>query len=981
SWLSIDAGTGAVTGDAPSVSADKKYTFTVTVADEHSASTSKSFSITVKKIVLPEIIVESIECFPRIVAGHEQVCSVKVTADGKPLSGATVKINRDTSAGTTTYAQCITDAITGACASEFIIDEPGTYTVYATAAKEGYTAWTSKAKSFTFEVFSERYDLREFEVYKDSAYSIPSDTFYRGEMLYAKFRIYDMLEEKYLVDCEVINEAKLVSFDAGGMIALNRDAVSNTLNPKYFHFRAQIPPIHDFFGHSAAFGFAFSYTDGSGGEVKKMLTILNNPPVISGLPSVIEIDAPYQLDLAPYATDLEDTNLKWEIRSFDSSIITASITGNTLLNLAPVIHGQTNLKLRVYDLNNDYDEGTILIKSIVTPPNQPPIITNVNNPSQVYEGDFVSFTVEAYDPDGDDITFSLSGASWLSIDAGTGAVIGDAPSVSADKKYTFTVTVTDEHSASTSKSFSITVKKIVLPEITVESIECFPRSVAGHEQVCSVKVSSESEPLSGATVKIRDYTSSFIYAQCITDAITGACASEFIIDEPGTYTVYATAAKEGYTAWTSKAKSFTFEVFSERYDLREFEVYKDSGYSIPSDTFYRGEMLYAKFRIYDMLEEKYVHDSGLVKEAKLVSYVGGGMVDMQSDSAMDTANPGFIHFKLQVPIVHDFIGESAAFGFVFNFSDNSGGEVKKMLTILNNPPVISGLPSVIEIDAPYQLDLAPYATDLEDTNLKWEIVSFDSSVISAHITGNSQLSLAPLADGETSLVLRVYDLNNDYDEGTILVKSSVTPPNLPPVIEIEQTQFAVQVGDELRFSFRVYDPDGDEITITFPGMPASASINDKGSGNFEFIWVPSSAGNYTFKILAADHELQTEVEIRISVYDDKEPEEEDPLYRSNDQTRINRIAHDYEVKPGDQLYVMVSIDNNLREEREFSVLAIVPELGIRMRSYERVEGGETLNKRLFLEIPKNAQPGEYLLRISVNNEVLNRHRHRIIKVI
>jgi hypothetical protein len=78
---------------------------------------------------------------------------------------------------------------------------------------------------------------------------------------------------------------------------------------------------------------------------------------------------------------------------------------------------------------------------------------------------------------------------------------------------------------------------------------------------------------------------------------------------------------------------------------------------------------------------------------------------------------------------------------------------------------------------------------------------------------------------------------------------------------------------------------------------------------------------------------------------------------------------------------MVSIDNNLREEREFSVLAIVPELGIRMRSYERVESGDTLNKRLLLEIPKDAQPGEYLLRISINNEEQNRHRHRIIKVI
>ena len=82
---------------------------------------------------------------------------------------------------------------------------------------------------------------------------------------------------------------------------------------------------------------------------------------------------------------------------------------------------------------------------IPSPQNSPPKITSTPI-TQIYEGNTYDYPVQASDPDGDTLTYSLKttpSAPWLSINSETGLIEGIAPQVDSDTNYNIEIDVSD----------------------------------------------------------------------------------------------------------------------------------------------------------------------------------------------------------------------------------------------------------------------------------------------------------------------------------------------------------------------------------------------------------------------------------------------------------------------------------------------------------------------------------------------------------
>ncbi len=101
--------------------------------------------------------------------------------------------------------------------------------------------------------------------------------------------------------------------------------------------------------------------------------------------------------------------------------------------------------------------------------NSPPSISSISN-QNVNEQSSYSYSVSASDPDGDSLTYSLSGPTWLSINSATGLISGTTPSVSSDTNYAITVSVSDGRNSPVQASYTLTVKNTIVPDTTAPVI-------------------------------------------------------------------------------------------------------------------------------------------------------------------------------------------------------------------------------------------------------------------------------------------------------------------------------------------------------------------------------------------------------------------------------------------------------------------------------------------------------------------------------
>ncbi len=291
----------------------------------------------------------SLSCFSEIIEGHEQICSIFVTAGSSQVSDAQVNVyysNGDF------FGSCETDALSGGCDVSRVENSAGSYAVYAQASRVGSIGDLDTVPLFSYGVLEEKYDIINLKLYNDSQFNNEDNLFFRGEKLYVQFEAAKISDGSAANG--LISRATLVS-PPGGSAAL--ELIDNSAGI-YRYQLTPIPATHDFLGTSQVFTFVFNFSDGSGGQEQVDLTILNNPPQIVGRISdqILLEGESKTIDLSAYEYDLEDSDedLLWGVSGVFPSPVGVSLQ-DKLLTLKGLSPGSDIMTLSLTDRNGDSD--------------------------------------------------------------------------------------------------------------------------------------------------------------------------------------------------------------------------------------------------------------------------------------------------------------------------------------------------------------------------------------------------------------------------------------------------------------------------------------------------------------------------------------------------------------------------------------------------------------------------------------------------
>ncbi|MBI2548685.1 PKD domain-containing protein [Candidatus Woesearchaeota archaeon] len=595
--------------------------------------------------------------------------------------------------------------------------------------------------------------------------------------------------------------------------------------------------------------------------------------------------------------------------------------------------------------------------------NLPPVASFMYDPAQPFVDDLVTFNGSlSSDPDNDTLTYS-----WDFTNDG----IEDANTVVAT--YTFrtagiypvALTVSDGALSDIERQ-DVVVSDKEPGQLNITELSCFERVVVNHNQSCSVFVEAEGVPTGNAQVSLFYNDGTFIDS-CQTNNISGACAVLYPVTEEGNYTVYAEASKVGYLPDKDTEPDFTYRVFAERYDIQNLATYNDTAFTQYDDDFFRGQNLYTKFRIYDLVEEQYVSDA--VSSSTLVSNDGGGRADL---SVYQTLNDTWYYYTLLIPLTHDFIGDSNVFAFTFNDLNQSGGQEQTPLFIRNNPPLITPPvgPITTDLEEAVTIDLTQHEFDLEDSgnDLSWDVEGVNETIASVHINEQKVLTITPRAVGVDSFTLMLRDLDGDAASEEIFLTIGEPNPTFDP-IAIPGGPYVATAGATLVVDgSKSYDPDGGNITRYDWNWGDSSSH----SGSATPSHVYKEEGTYTITLRVWDDEDEQGIATTKVVVNAGDTVSDRDKYPQR-KLHISEVRILPEVtKPGSEVVVLVTVKNDgLRDEDSIKIEAVMPEWGEwQSRIQEDVDDGDSITERFVFTVPPSQRRGTYTLRVAVVTEDL-----------
>ncbi len=193
----------------------------------------------------------------------------------------------------------------------------------------------------------------------------------------------------------------------------------------------------------------------------------NSRPTISGNPPAsIRMDSRYSF--TPSVNDADGDRLTFSITGqpgwTDFNNATGSLTGTPGFG---DVDDYRNIVISVSD--GDLSASLAAFSISVTMDNSAPTISG-NPPSQINVDNRYSFTPSASDPDGDELTFSVSGLpGWASFNNSNGSITGTPTDANVDTYNNISITVSDTSNASTTLGpFSITVNAVSLGSVTLD---------------------------------------------------------------------------------------------------------------------------------------------------------------------------------------------------------------------------------------------------------------------------------------------------------------------------------------------------------------------------------------------------------------------------------------------------------------------------------------------------------------------------------
>lgn len=622
-------------------------------------------------------------------------------------------------------------------------------------------------------------------------------------------------------------------------------------------------------------------------------------------------------------------------------------------------------------------------------------------------------------------------------------------------------------------------------QLSVESIECFSVVVAGHDQSCSVYVTdSDNNPLEDVNVTI-SFEDGSLFGTCVTGLASSGCEAQHTMESVGNYRVYAHAQATGYSSDNDNMPFFDFIVISEGYDIQDLKIFNASTYGLEAEDyeFYRGETMFVSFKAEDLTTGEYVSEDDVLTSVALVS-PPGGRINLTFVEYID-ATSEFRFYLNQIPTTHHYLGLSQTFAFAFD--DNEGGEEEVSLMILNNIPVITtdfadittNVNNVTLIDlSAHEFDVEDNNPGLMDDNLSWNVVVVDGGIVSAQLSGKL-LTLTGLTQGVTQVVLRLTDLDGDYDEKSFSVNVgeeiiylhdlSLTDSQVPQEsfdnVETEFSTIVVNNGDYSENSVLRFFVDGTEVDscrsvlqlsegeytpriycnvqlsagehlvrISVDNVVGESNtqnniyesivevlgvndisaliVPDKTSGEAPltvfFKGIGTGTGKLTYKWTFSDGKSGASTQNVYHVFEDEGTYTvtlivTDQLGRSASDTQeitvgeenndhiakrrvkigqLNVISNEY-VRAGDELELKIVFDNiGLSDLEDFKTVVVVPDLAMRAAAGPfDVEHGDRVMRIMVLDIPKDAPPGTYDVRITMSNDDTRRIKHRTFMVV
>jgi RHS repeat-associated protein len=196
----------------------------------------------------------------------------------------------------------------------------------------------------------------------------------------------------------------------------------------------------------------------------------NQPPVVTKPADRTSAEgATVSLQVA--ATDPDNDHLTYSATGLPDGLSinsTGAITGTISYSAAETNSGSYSVTVTATDNHSASDSKTFTWT--ITDTNRPPVVTKPADQTSA-EGAAVTLQVAASDPDNDHLTYSATGLpGGLSINS-TGAITGTISYSAAETNngnYSVTVTATDNHGASDSKTFAWTVTNTNQPPVVID---------------------------------------------------------------------------------------------------------------------------------------------------------------------------------------------------------------------------------------------------------------------------------------------------------------------------------------------------------------------------------------------------------------------------------------------------------------------------------------------------------------------------------
>ncbi len=185
---------------------------------------------------------------------------------------------------------------------------------------------------------------------------------------------------------------------------------------------------------------------------------VDTAPVISGTPATT-VQAGQAYAFTPTASDANGDALTFSIQNAPSWAAFSTTSGKLSGTPASGNVGTTaNIVITVSDGTKtaSLPAFSLAVTAVPTPPtNKPPVISGAS-PTQVVAGSAYSFTPTASDPDGNKLTFSITGKpSWATFSTTTGQLSGTP--ATAQTNSSIVITVSDGSLTASLPAFSITV--------------------------------------------------------------------------------------------------------------------------------------------------------------------------------------------------------------------------------------------------------------------------------------------------------------------------------------------------------------------------------------------------------------------------------------------------------------------------------------------------------------------------------------------